>query len=140
MKDKERQTEELAKEMSKELCGFYDKRKRKCTNCFGMEEDCDLHCNFGRTLEKLSEAGYRKVDKDSIVLTPNQKICMERDWYYLGVEYGRNEAADKIIHDLMNIEAEDESWMENQMFVNYINKIVDKLEELAKQFSVEIKE
>ena len=72
MKDKEKQIEEIALEMSKELCCYYDKKKRKCTNCFGMEEDCDLHCNFARTLKRLSDAGYRKLPEDSVVLTKSQ--------------------------------------------------------------------
>ena len=73
MKDKEKQIEETAKEMEKELCSYYDKQKRKCTNCFGMEEYCDLHCNFGRTLERLSNAGYQKVDKDKQIVLSREE-------------------------------------------------------------------
>lgn len=34
-----------------------------------MEDNCDLHCNFARTLKRLSDAGYRKLPEDSVVLS-----------------------------------------------------------------------
>ena len=138
MKDKEKQIEEIAKEMSKELCCYYDKRKRKCSNCFGMEEDCDLHCNFGRTLERLSNAGYRKIDKDSVVLSREEleKIIdqtkeTEKNYYKkVVIPQERKEATEKIMQDLKPLL---EGFVHTDTGENlYVYK--------CKQFGVEIKE
>ena len=145
MKDKEKQIEEMAKEMSKELCCYYDKKKRKCINCFGMEEDCDLHCNFGRTLERLSNAGYQKIDKDSIVLSRKEYEEVKRYQSYIPEmkkafdkvhNNASKETAEKIFQELLKEAKTHEfgGWIEIEA-INVYKMLIDK----AKQFGVEIK-
>lgn len=146
-----KQIEETAKEMAKELCGYYDKQKRKCTNCFGMEEDCDLHCNFGRTLERLSNAGYQKVDKDKQVVLSreeydNLKLEIQKALHKgirLGfdltkykensIEQARKETATEIFKALYSMRDVYAEHYEYEIRLNEYN-----LQELAKQYGVEV--
>lgn len=62
MKDKEKQIEEI-----KKYCCWYN--KGKCLANCGVEDICDLNCGFGQGMETLIEQGYRKLPKDSVVLS-----------------------------------------------------------------------
>ena len=45
--------------------------------------------------EYLIEKGWVKIPENAVVLTSNQKISMEHDWYRLGYEQGKKETAEK---------------------------------------------
>lgn len=48
--------------------------------------------------------------------------------------------AEKIINGIMCTECDDDNWQDDQMFVNFCNKVVDKLEGFAKEYGVEIED
>ena len=107
------------------------------------------HCQAYCYAEKLFEQGYRKIPEGSLVVTNNNAeelanaiATSPQMQSVMGnlIKIWQKEAAEKIIHDLMNIKIKDMSWQENKQLVEFGNKIVDKLEELAEQFGAEIKE
>lgn len=74
MKDKE-MIEEMAKEIAKRDCYFYDKCNRKPKhNCISLDPKIRLDSdkNYVTIATWLVNAGYRKIDKDSVVLTKEE--------------------------------------------------------------------
>ena len=136
MKDKEKQIEEMGKDVCNNI------NTKMCA-----DGTCPKHwdCPYSNTMaEILIEKGYQKVDKDRITLTKEQYIDLtlakqsifnmleERD------NKARKETAREILKELLFVESV-EGWQENEQLVEFGNKIVDKIEELAKQYGIEIR-
>ena len=97
-KQKQQQTEELYNDLSSIMNEEYEKRMlitpSYCAN-------------------KMLEKGYRKIPENAVVLTSNQKISLEHEWYRLGYEQSRKETAEKFaevfktkLFDLRNVVTE----------------------------------
>ena len=91
VKDKE-MIEEMAK-VNHEKCSFCD----TCDNCkYQWHEDCEKI----KYATNIYNAGYRKLPKDSVVLSREEYGSKLQDAYYNGVEFGKKwsskEAAEKI--------------------------------------------
>lgn len=112
MKDKEKQIEEI-----KNIIVDYTEEYR-------------LSCSKS-TLAKMV---YEKIiPKDSVVMTKNQIISLEHEWYKIGYEQGSKETAEKIFKTLFeSIRYCDDAGFE----LLYPEQVI----ELAQQFGVEIKE
>lgn len=90
MKDKEKQIEEMAKH------GCYD----GCAS--GLRKFCDEYdgkpCkNMVRIASGLYEQGYRKIDKDSVVLTREEYIDLSRNYVREQIEQASKKTAEKIL-------------------------------------------
>ena len=122
MKDKEKQIEEIAKEICIKCKDITYCSHEKCTMCY-------------KVAEELISQGYRKPHKDSIVLTDDnaEEIAnlivtspqMQSVMSDL-IEAWQKETAEKII-----------AMLKQPPYIDFIESWV--LDELAKQFGVEIK-
>lgn len=80
-------------EMTKETCGqqIYPYGKDRPI-CWLNNEDCtcraDNQCDHYEVCERIYKAGYRKIPEGAVVLTSNQKIWLEHEWYNLGFKEG----------------------------------------------------
>ena len=106
----------------------------------------------------LYNAGYQKPNKDYIMLSREEYEKLQNEnkrLFYqncnlkienknleenLEIEVLKGkEKAEKILKEILFIKGV-EGWQENEQLVEFGNRIVDKIEELAKEFGVEIKE
>lgn len=106
--------------------------------CLVFSKNGGVKC--GDTAEALYDAGYRKLPEDSIVLSREESQALKKQ-----IEYWEYEAkvARKYIAEVRKETAEKILDEVKDMFLNTsynIDWIFNKLEELAKQFGVEIKE
>ena len=130
MKDKEKQIEEMAKviKSANEINCI-----RTCDNCNYYNDDSKC-ISFGQAIA-LYEQGYRKLPENSVVLSREEyeKLKMLEEGHITCedvlefVEKARKETAEKIINML-----------KQPPYIDFIESWV--LEDVAKQFGVEIKE
>ena len=115
-------------EMAKLCCWF---ENRKCTANPGIDDVCDMSCEYGQACEALMSEGYRNC-KDKVVLSKEEyeKLCHLAYFGYDDVkEQARNETAKEILKELYGqIDEKTPKWVETQVKMK------------AKQFGVEIKE
>ena len=133
MKDKEKQIEEMSKEIF-----------NTCAWRFGNPNDYKEV--FNDIAEDLTKLNYRKLPEDSVVLSReelneiiNQTKETEKNYYKrVVIPQERKETAEKIFVEVLDCESlkviRDMGW---ETIFNDINK---EILELAKQFGVEIKE
>ena len=90
----------------------------------------------------LFNAGYRKIHENEVVLTQDELHERLNNVYDVGIESGKEVGskvtAEKILNEIMSTKTEDENWSKNEPFVCFVNKVLDKCEELAEQFGVRI--
>lgn len=129
MKDKEKQTEEMAKTM----CGL----ENPCIMCY-VQSPCLARVNA----KALIEQGYRKLPEDSVVITKEEyEKLLDKNKSYtqsfmFGFGKGRKETAEKFI----NLSDSDILVVDTQEYGEIEVVSVEKLQEIAKTFRVEIKE
>lgn len=123
MKNKEKQIEEMAKIVLMN-CGECDTCKflGKATN--------NIDCIDFLLANELYEQGYRKIDKDSVVLSTEELNEKQNEAWDRGIEYGKEKASKETAEKFLQL-AYDRT---NDKF------FIQKVEELAKSFGVEIKE
>ena len=162
MADKEKQIEEMAKDIE-HCCNRYDEEDRFVGNkCSGCEYWCDtnnLCCSFGnKEATYLYNAGYRKIPEGSVVVSKEEHKQLyndERASYYraenLAIENdllnrklidARKETAREILQiieddrigywDSCDCGKDETYWRDNA--------IQGTLNEIAKQFGVEVEE
>ena len=141
---------ELIEEMAKEIFNT-------CAWRFGNPNDYKEI--FNDIAEDLTELNYRKIPEDSILLSktdfdlilpPNSVVLSSEEWkqiknslYYSKEELdkklakARKETAEEILKEILFVKGI-KGWQENKQLVEFCNRIVDKIEELAKQFGVEV--
>ena len=94
------------------------------------------------TARELHDLGYRKIHENEVVLTQDELHERLNNAYDVGVESGKEvgskATAEKILNEIMSTKTEDKNWSNNEPFVRFVNKVLDKCEELAKQFGVRI--
>lgn len=148
----EKQIEEMSvdKEMIEEMKQDLIKIRtnlRGCylPQCFGAYENA--------MAQDLIDLNYRKIPDGSVVLTEMQYNALlskqstvisideqlKKEFEY-ELKQARKKTAKEILNKIMSVETEEEKWLKNEPFVRYVKKMLDKIEELAKQFGVEIKE
>lgn len=117
MKDKEKQIEEMAKEIEHAKQGIW-------ANVITREEDEDYLWHSRRIAEHLTILGYQKVDKDSVILTKAELNQIQANFFDSGIKYSSKETASEII----------------EMFSdkNYITE-KDLIKAIAKRYGVKIK-
>ena len=134
MKDKEKQIEEMAKDLNEYVS--YDEWSAREYGEYSV--DCDY------TAHKLIEQGWIKPNKDSVVLLKTKYEMLVACSSYEGVinklkdEYikGSNETAEKIFKELKSKnQYEYFSYDDDKYCVSS-----DAIEELAKQFGVELEQ
>lgn len=138
-----------------------------CDNCI-HKEVCYMHETYGDCAEEVKETGcfayHRKILKGSVVLSKeeyeriafykelydetkrreqklnefNGNLIIENQTLKDKLELKGKETAKEILKEILLIESVD-GWQENKQLVDFGNKIVDKIERLAKQFGVEVK-
>jgi hypothetical protein len=125
MKDNEKQIEELAQ--CKNSNGY------TCHSC-GVKLACDRYILAKEIYDKgsvvLTMEEYERITKELITEQRAKEIAKE----YFGVV--RKETAETILKEFANIKVNGSSLEDYIVAV----KVVDKIDELAKQFGVEIKE
>jgi hypothetical protein len=175
--DNEKQIEEMARDIE-HCCNHYDEQDRFVGNkCSGCEYWCDtnnLCCSFGnKEATYLYEQGYRKLSKDSAVLTKTEKEKLLKEMYEqgkfdaiadlekegkfiltiatwvetkqfqynlgfrTGKQIGCKETAEKIFSQIIWYAIKRIGQTSND---SYYQISFERLNELAKQFGVEIKE
>ena len=144
MKDNEKQIEEMAREIEHAKQGIW-------ASVLTREEDEDYLWHSRRIAEHLTSLGYQKVDKDKqIVLSreeyDNLKLEIQKA-HHKGVRVGfdltkykensieqvRKETAREILNEIAHIEV---GYNSNAQIIAF--KVTDKLQELAKQYGVEV--
>lgn len=116
MKDKEKQIYERAVDILYDINDLYKDRLER-------EQIIDImgRGGFGEAVE-LAKKGYRKIDKDSVVLTRKEYESDLTLQYDTGYEFGSKETAEKIYRELQG------------HGTTYVKKWIKE------QFGVEIKE
>ena len=61
--------DKMIKEMAKLCCWF---ENGKCTANPGIDDVCDMSCEYGQACEKLASEGYRKIPEGSVVLSKEE--------------------------------------------------------------------
>lgn len=137
MKDKEKQIEEMAKIIALEMCPTqkeYSKFNNKAT-CYFAE--CK---NIKNAVDKLTNAGYRKLPEDSVVLSKGayESLSSKAKANVVNAVEIRKATAKNFLNMIywkavkhIKGKNKDECFIEMSF---------EKLDELAKQFGVEIKE
>ena len=139
MKDKEKQIEEMAREIAKRDCYLFDNcPKEHKHNCISQDPNIMLESSkkYITIAIWLVELGYRNC-KDSVVLSADEFVNLKKYIY----EKGSKETAEKILKEVASI-------IKTQSVndYNFDDKVIEeplilnKLEEIAKQFGVKIKE
>ena len=147
MKDKEKQIEEMAKDLNYHTSVVEYKCEKDCYKCNYAGFD-GAKCPSYVLAKSIYGAGYRKLPKDSVVLSreeyENLKLQIQ-EAHHKGVRIGfdltkfkensieqaSKETAEKIINYLQK-----DGWGG----INYLEIYQEDLDEIAKQFSVDIKE
>jgi hypothetical protein len=123
--------EEMAKDIEKTFDVYRGFCQRKRTECSAIN-NC-LYCNIATHLTKQ---GYRKIPEGSVVV---DKEYLKKELQWLEAQ-ARKETAKEILKEIMSVETEEEKWLKNEPFVRYVKKMLDKIEELAKNYGVEVEE
>lgn len=92
----------------------------------------------------LVEQGYRKVcepviKNGEVVGFVNGADYVPKNLFLFAISQARKEMARYILKEILFVKGI-KGWQENKQLVEFGNKIVDKIEELAKQCGIEIKE
>ena len=147
---KQEKIEEIESDIKKAL--EFDCSKDKCKTCKHKNED---NCEIPLITDYLIEQGYRKLPKDSVVLTKEEYEVLANQYKNLEIKYSnlcdnyrlckdanetlkqniiitRNETAEKILRDLYSEATSNVS--------ETVELTTFQIEQLAKQFGVEIKE
>lgn len=74
-KNKMNSEKETVKKMAK-LCCWYD--NGKCTANPGIDDVCDMSCEYGQACEKLASEGYRKIPEGSVVFEQKDLTKLQR--------------------------------------------------------------
>ena len=131
---------ELIEEMAKEIFNT-------CAWRFGNPNDYKEI--FNDIAEDLTELNYRKIPEGAIVLSREEYEILkvkekEKHWLETCMSVWKNakidaikETAEKILKEILFVKGI-KGWQENKQLVEFCNRIVDKIEELAKQFGVEV--
>ena len=156
MKDKEKQINEMAKDLEKVEKEAYS-RLVKETQAYVKEhyrynskEDYSLaHTKtvFELTAEEMTKLGWVKLPKDSVVLSKEEYQKDFSNQFNKGYKYGSKETAEKILRELKHsefkfaVEINRSSQEDVSKALEELRKsIFGKINELAKEFGVEIKE
>lgn len=149
---KEKQIEEMAKEIAKRDCYFYDKCSRKPKhNCISLDPKIRLDSdkNYVTIATWLVNAGYLKVHKNSVVLLREEyekltkELVTEQRAKEIAQEYFgivRKETAEKFESELKAFIKVWKMSEDDAMSTLFYRELFAKIGELAKQFGVEIKE
>ena len=92
----------------------------------------DKHCVIVKTTKGRAEQERDYLNKNYNEGWEIQKIEPEEE-----VKRIEKETAEKILNEILFVESV-EGWEENEQLVKFGNKIVDKIEELAKKYGVEV--
>lgn len=146
MKDKEKQIQEMAQI----ICG-----RSKDDICIIDNTSCNSSCCWARNAEAIYNVGYRKHHKDSIVLSREEYEMLANQYKNLEIKYSNlcdnyrlckdanetlkqniiltcKETTEKILRDLYSEATSNVS--------ETVELTTFQIEQLAKQFGVEIKE
>ena len=121
---------ETIKGMAKLCCWF---QNGKCIANPGIDDVCDMSCEYGQACEKLASEGYRKFPDGSVVLSKEEyEKYKKQDLFmkdYTIVEVLENECA----------KARKET--AEKIYKEYLCNILslEAKEEFAKKFGVEVK-
>ena len=94
----------------------------------------DKHCVIVKTTKGRAEQERDYLNKNYNEGWEIQKIEPEEE-----VKRIEKETAEKILNEILFVESV-EGWEENEQLVKFGNKIVDKIEELAKKYGVEVQD
>lgn len=127
----------MIEEMAKSYCDYCMAQtgEKKCEN------QADKRCRVFWDCEFFYNAGYRKILDGAVVLTKDEwekYQITQRDWnaiYYDGIDKARKETAREILQSLSSV-IHDNTRYGNNFVVVYTND----LDEIAKQFGVEVEE
>ena len=92
----------------------------------------DKHCVIVKTTKGRAEQERDYLNKNYNEGWEIQKVEPEEE-----VKRIEKETAEKILNEILFVESV-EGWEENEQLVKFGNKIVDKIEELAKKYGVEV--
>ena len=93
----------------------------------------DKHCVIVKTTKGRAEQERDYLNKNYNEGWEIQKVEPEEE-----VKRIEKETAEKILNEILFVESV-EGWEENEQLVKFGNKIVDKIEELAKKYGVKVK-
>ena len=139
MTDKEKQIEEMARDIAFEFCPNRNLHKK-----WGNEAQCYSDDNFSEcttiknAVDKLYNAGYRKIPEGSVVLSKEEYAKDFCSQFNKGYERGSKETAREIL-EAIKLKAWGNNADVNGNIWSYSISIYE-LAEIAKQFGVEIKE
>ena len=94
----------------------------------------DKHCVIVKTTKGRAEQERDYLNKNYNEGWEIQKVEPEEE-----VKRIEKETAEKILNEILFVESV-EGWEENEQLVKFGNKIVDKIEELAKKYGVEVQD
>lgn len=127
---------EMIEEMAKSMCSSYESGKgcKTCPTNWCYADECATMAYYN---------GYRKIPENAVVLTREE---IEHPTRVDAIEFFinhnakvRKETAREILNEILLIKGAD-GWQENEQLVEFVNKLANKIEELAKEYGVEIKE
>ena len=132
MKDKEKQIEEMAMIMCENDC---EECRRESIEFYGNSYEEETQCVFNAGAEKLYEQGYRKIPKDSVVLTREEYQKDFSSQFNKGYKHGSKETAEKILAEMQEFFRPFDK--KSPIFLDLL---LTKLENIVKQCCVETKE
>ena len=94
----------------------------------------DKHCVIVKTTKGRAEQERDYLNKNYNEGWEIQKVEPEEE-----VKRIEKETAEKILNEILFVESV-EGWEEDEQLVKFGNKIVDKIEELAKKYGVEVQD
>ena len=98
------------------------------------QNNIDKHCVIVKTTKGRAEQERDCLNKNYNEGWEIQKVEPEEE-----VKRIEKETAEKILNEILFVESV-EGWEENEQLVKFGNKIVNKIEELAKKYGVEVQD
>lgn len=145
---KQKQIEEIERDIKKAL--EFDCSKSKCKTCKHKNED---NCEIPLIADYLIEQGYRKLPKDSVVLTKEEYEVLANQYKNLEIKYSNlsdnyrlcKDANEVLKHNVVTTRKETAREVLNYLWKqrNVIGQLMifeGDLIELAKQYGVEVEE
>lgn len=133
MKDKEKQIEEMAMIMCENDC---EECRRESIEFYGNSYEEETQCVFNAGAEKLYEQGYRKIDKDSVVLSREEYSKNLQTHYFIGQR--------EVEEEYKNIQIPRERKETAEKIYTFVNSFGthnwERFTKFIKQFGVGIKE
>ena len=137
---------EIEKKEIEEMARVVSMNCGECDTCkFLGKATNKIDCIDFFAANELYEQGYRQC-KDKVVLSREEyeemiadiKVSKEKLARIIdsAKDKARKETAEKILKEILFVKSV-KGWQENKQLVEFGNRIVDKIEELAKQFGVE---